>query len=314
MPIVQSNGISLECEVLGDPAAPPLLLIMGLGMPAAMWPEEFLKALLAQGFRVVVFDNRDSGGSTRLSGVRVTSVPAAIARALLRRKVRAPYTLDDMSADTAGLLDALGIARVHVVGVSMGGMIAQVLAAREPQRVASLVSIMSSTGNPQRKIAFGKRRALRAILHAPPPPEDIPGTVAHLERVFDAIGSPGFKQDPATRREHLTGVACRGLYREGTERQMLAILGSGDRRELLRQITAPTYVIHGADDPLVPLAAGLDTARCIPGARLEVIPGMGHDFPPALMAVVAGRIGQHCHAAAAAASGGPAPTAASAAG
>ena len=294
MPIVQSNGISLDCGVLGDPGAPPLLLIMGLGMPAAMWPEEFLGALLARGYRVITFDNRDCGGSTRLAGVPRPSVPGSIARALLRRRVRSPYTLDDMCADTVGLLDGLGIARAHVVGVSMGGMIAQVLAARAPERVASLVSIMSSTGNPKRKLAFGTRRALRAILRAPPPPEDIAATVAHLERVFAAIGSPGFPQDPDALRRHFENVARRGLYREGTERQLLAILGSGDRRELLRGITAPTYVIHGADDPLVPLAAGIDTARSIPGARLEVIPGMGHDFPPAVMAVVAERIGEHC--------------------
>jgi proline iminopeptidase len=298
MPILQTNGIELDYEVLGDPAAPPLLLIMGLGMPSAMWPEEFLQALLSQGFRVIRFDNRDSGGSTRLKDAPVQSVAVAIARALLRRKVRSPYTLDDMCTDTVGLLDALGIERAHVVGVSMGGMIAQVIAARHPDRVSSLVSIMSSTGNPQRKIAFGKRRALRAILRAPPPPDDIPGTVAHLERVFDAIGSPGFEQDPALRRQHLEKVARRGLYRKGTERQMLAILGSGDRRESLRQVTVPAYVIHGADDPLVPLAAGIDTARWIRGARLEVIPGMGHDFPPALLTMVAIRIGEHCRAAA----------------
>jgi pimeloyl-ACP methyl ester carboxylesterase len=299
MPTLRSNGIDLDYDVRGDASAPPLLLIMGLGMPAAMWPDPFVDALVAEGFRVVTFDNRDSGGSTRFEGTRVPNVAAAIARALLRRPVRSPYTLDDMAADTAGLLDGLGIERAHVVGASMGGMIAQVLAARRPGRVASLTSIMSSTGNPRRKIAFGTRRALGAILHAPPPPDDIPATVDHLERVFTAIGSPGFAQDPASRREHFERVARRGLYRAGTARQLLAILGSGDRREMLRAITAPTYVIHGGDDPLVPLAAGIDTARCIPHARLEVIMGMGHDFPPELLASVARKIGQHCRDAAA---------------
>jgi pimeloyl-ACP methyl ester carboxylesterase len=208
--------------------------------------------------------------------------------------VSSPYTLDDMAADTAGLLDGLGIERAHVVGASMGGMIAQVLAARYPQRVLSLTSIMSSTGNPQRKIAFGERRALKAILRAPPPADDIPAAVAHLERVFTAIGSPGYRQDPAVLRAHFEVVARRGLYRVGTARQLLAILASGDRRDQLRGIQAPTYVIHGADDPLVPLAAGFDTARCIPGARLEVIMGMGHDFPPTLLASVARHIAAHC--------------------
>jgi pimeloyl-ACP methyl ester carboxylesterase len=298
MPRLASNGIELDYEVRGASDAPALLLIMGLGMPAAMWPPPFLDALVKQGLRVVTFDNRDSGGSTRLGGARLPSLPAAIARALLRRKVRSPYTLDDMAADTAGLLDGIGIARAHVVGVSMGGMIAQVLAARYPERVLSLTSIMSSTGNPERRIAFGTRRALGAILKVPPPADDIPATVAHLERLFGVIGSPGFPQDPALLREHFTRVAQRGLYREGTARQLLAILGSGDRRALLANITAPTYVIHGGDDPLVPLAAGLDTARNIRGARLEVIMGMGHDFPPELMTAVAARIGEHCRAAA----------------
>jgi pimeloyl-ACP methyl ester carboxylesterase len=297
MPTLTTNGIELEYEVRGDAAAPPLLLIMGLGMPAAMWPDEFVQALVGHGFRVITFDNRDSGGSTRLAGAAIPNVMLAITRALLRRKVRSPYTLDDMAADTVGLLDGLGIERTHVVGASMGGMIAQVLAARHPGRVSSLTSIMSSTGNPQRKIAFGKRRALRAILHPPPPSDDIPATIAHLERVFAAIGSPGFPQDPALLRQHFERVANRGLYRAGTARQMLAILGSGDRRPMLRNITAPTYVLHGGDDPLVPLAAGIDTARCIPGARLEVIMGMGHDFPPALMTSVAAKIGEHCRAA-----------------
>jgi pimeloyl-ACP methyl ester carboxylesterase len=294
---IGSNGIEIDYSLHGDPTAPAVLLIMGLGMPAAMWPDEFVQALVAQGLRVISFDNRDSGASTRFEGVAVPNVFVAIARALMRRKVRSPYNLDDMAADCIGLLDALGIERVHVVGVSMGGMIAQVLATQRPERVLSLTSIMSSTGNPQRKIAFGKRRALRAILSDPPPSDDIPATVAHLERVFAAIGSPGFPQDAATLRPHLERVAQRGLYRDGTARQLLAILGSGDRRELLRGITVPTYVIHGGDDPLVPLAAGIDTARCIPGARLEVIMGMGHDFPPSLLRTVAVRIAAHCRGA-----------------
>ena len=297
MPRLTTNGIEIEYETRGADDAPPLLLIMGLGMPAAMWPDAFVDAFVTQGYRVVTFDNRDSGGSSRLSGTRIPNVAGAIARALLRRKVRSPYTLDDMAADTAGLLDALGIDQTHVVGVSMGGMIAQVLAARFPDRVLSLTSIMSSTGNPDRRIAFGTRRALGAILRKPPPASDIAATVAHLERLFDVIGSPGFPQDRDALRRHFERVAQRGLYREGTARQMLAILGSGDRRELLRSVTAPTYVIHGGDDPLVPLAAGLDTARCIRGARLEVVMGMGHDFPPVLMAAVAARIGDHARAA-----------------
>ncbi len=294
MPIVESNGITIDCESRGDPSAPCLLLVMGLGMPAALWPDEFVNGLVEQGLRVVLFDNRDSGGSTRLAGTRIPNVLLSIIRALLRIPVRAPYTLDDMATDAKGLLDALGIERCHVVGASMGGMIAQVLAARQPQRVLSLTSIMSSTGNPKRRIAFGKRHALRALLKPPPPSDDIPAMVEHLVEVFGVIGSPGFESDPAIQRRIFERAARRGLYREGTERQMVAILGSGDRRALIRQITAPTLVIHGADDPLVPLAAGEDTAANIPGSTLEIIDGMGHDFPPVLMPRIARRIAEHC--------------------
>jgi proline iminopeptidase len=297
MPLVKANGIELDYSVLGDPAATPLLLIMGLGMPAALWPEVLLQDLVARDFRVICFDNRDCGGSTRLAGLRGGSVPVAIARALLRRKVHAPYSLDEMAADTVGMLDALGIARAHVVGASMGGMIAQVVAARYPERVTSLVSIMSSSGNPRRKIAFGTRRALGALLRPPPAADDYPACAAHLLRVFGVIGSPGIPQDQAALRAHFERVARRGLYREGTERQMLAILASGDRRALLGSVTAPTLVLHGSADPLVPLAAGLDTAEHIRGARMEVVMGMGHDFPDALMPRLAKRVAEHCHAA-----------------
>jgi pimeloyl-ACP methyl ester carboxylesterase len=297
MPIAAVNGLQIDYEVLGDPSAPPLLLVMGLGMPAALWPDELLQALLDRGLRVIRFDNRDSGGSTRLAGARGMNVAGAILRALLRRPVPSPYDLDDMARDAAGLLDHIGIESAHVAGISMGGMIAQVLAARQPQRVRSLVSIMSSTGNPQRKIAFGKRWALQAILKPPPPAGDIEAMVQHLTRVFSVIGSPGYPIDPVAIRPHFERVARRGLYREGTERQLLAILGSGDRRAMLRQVTAPTLVVHGAADPLVPLAAGLDTANHIRGARMEVVPGMGHDIPMPLTTFMAARIAEHCRSA-----------------
>jgi pimeloyl-ACP methyl ester carboxylesterase len=297
MPTLPANGLSLDFEVRGDPAAPPLLLVMGLGMPSALWPDEFVQALVNQGLRVITFDNRDCGGSTRLEGMPVPNVLRAIGRSLLRRPVAAPYTLEDMAADTVGLLDALGLERVHVVGASMGGMIGQMVAARHPGRVLSLTSIMSNSGNPARKYAFGRWKALRAIVHPPPPPDDYPAVVEHLIRVFGVIGSPGFRDDLSLMRPLFERVARRGLYRNGTARQLLAILSTGDRRGMLQKITAPTLVLHGADDPLVPLAAGRDTAANIPGARLEVIDGMGHDFPPMLMAKLALRIAEHCRAA-----------------
>jgi pimeloyl-ACP methyl ester carboxylesterase len=295
MPVTQVNGVQIAYEVRGDAAAPAVLLVMGLGMPAAMWPDEFVQALLDRGFRVVTFDNRDSGASTRLAELPVPNIPVAMTRAMLGLQVTAPYTLTDMAIDAAGVLDAAGIASAHVVGVSMGGMIAQVLAALLPQRVLTLTSIMSSSGNPAPRVALGDARATRALLRPPPTnPADVEAIVDHLVYVFGVIGSPDYPQDDAARRVHLRRVASCGLYRDGTTRQLGAILASGDRRTMLRNIEAPTLVIHGASDPLVPVAAGRDTARHVRGAQLEVIEGMGHDFPPALMTRIAERVAAHC--------------------
>ena len=297
MPVVEANGLRIDCEVRGEAGAPVVLLVMGLGMPAALWPDPLIETLTGAGFRVVTFDNRDAGGSTRFDGVRVPNVLRAIGRALLRRPVVAPYTLQDMAADTVGMLDALGIGQVHVVGASMGGMIGQLIAANYPGRVLSLTSIMSNSGNPERRIAFGRWKALRAIIHRPPPPDDHPAVVQHLMRLFAIIGSPAYRHEIERMRPLFERVARRGLYRAGTSRQLLAILATGDRRPLLARIAVPTLVLHGADDPLVPEAAGRDTAAHIPGARLEIIPGMGHDFPPTLMAELAARIVEHCRSA-----------------
>jgi proline iminopeptidase len=302
---LEANGLTIDYELRGDPAAPALLLVMGLGMPAALWPDEFVQALTDQGLRVITFDNRDCGGSTRLEGMPVPNLLRAIGRSLLRRPVAAPYRLEDMAADTVGLLDALGVERVHVVGASMGGMIGQVIAAAHPGRVLSLTSIMSNSGNPERKIAFGSWKALRALIRRPPPPDDHPAVVEHLTRVFSVIGSPAFRHELSSMRPLFERVARRGLYRNGTARQLLAILATGDRRPMLQKITAPTLVVHGAEDPLVPLAAGRDTVANIAGARLEVVEGMGHDFPPTLLARLALRIAEHCRAAVPAAPAAP---------
>lgn len=294
MPIAERNGLRFDYESFGALDAPAILLIQGLGMPAAMWPDVFVETLVAEGYRVVTFDNRDCGGSSRMVDAGVPDIARAMTRALLRRPVTAPYNLDDMAADTQVVLDAAGIERAHVVGVSMGGMISQVFAATRPQRVRTLTSIMSTTGNPRPGIALGKARALRALLKRPPSNPTIDQAVDHLLFVFGVIGSPGFQQHAAQLRPHFERVARRGLYPAGTSRQLAAILASGDRREMLHGITAPTLVIHGADDPLVRIAAGRDTAANIHGARLKIIPGMGHDFPPALMAGIAVMIAEHC--------------------
>jgi pimeloyl-ACP methyl ester carboxylesterase len=294
MPFAQGNGLQFDYESSGAQDAPAILLIQGLGMPAAMWPDVFVATLVAEGYRVVTFDNRDCGGSSRLVDAGVPNIARSMTRALLRRPVTAPYNLDDMAEDTRVVIDAAGIERAHVVGVSMGGMIAQVFAATRPQRVRTLTSIMSTTGNPRPSIALGKARALRALLKRPPGNPTIEQAVDHLLFLFGVIGSPGFEQHAAQLRPHFERVARRGLYPAGTSRQLAAILASGDRREMLHGITASTLVIHGADDPLVRIAGGRDTAANIHGARLKIIPGMGHDFPPALMAGIAVMIAEHC--------------------
>jgi proline iminopeptidase len=297
MPIATTNGLHFDFETHGPDAAPAVLLIQGLGMPAAMWPDPFVDTLVAEGYRVITFDNRDSGASSRLADAGVPSIPRSFARALLRRPVTAPYTLDDMADDAIAVLDAAAVPGAHVVGVSMGGMIAQVLAARHPRRVLSLTSIMSTTGNPHPAIALGKARALRALLRRPPREPTLEQAVAHLGHVFEVIGSPGFRQDPLAKRALFERAARRGINPPGTARQLAAIMASGDRRAMLRTITAPTLVIHGADDPLVRVAGGIDTARNIRGARLKIVPGMGHDFPPQLLRGIAVLIAEHCRTA-----------------
>ena len=290
MPSVTANGLTIDYEVHGAAEAPPLLAIMGLSMPATAWPPALVELLVARGARVVTFDNRDSGGSTRFSGVPTIPVALAVARAALRLHVPAPYTLHDMADDAIGLLDALGIAKAHLVGVSMGGMIAQLMAARFPQRVASLTSIMSSTGNPSPRVAFGRPRAIRAILRRPADPRDLRSLVDSLEQKFSVIGTPMTPQQRAAQRPHYERIARRGLDSAAARRQLLAVLASGDRRQWLARIAAPTLVLHGALDPLLPVAAGAETASCIAGARLVVIDGMGHDLPPPLLPRIADEI------------------------
>jgi len=292
MASLRCNGLDIEYESFGDPSAPAILLIMGLGMQLIAWPDAFCQHLVARGFRVIRFDNRDTGLSGRISGGKRPKLMWAMIAARLRLPLRTPYTLNDMAADAIGLIDGLGIARAHVVGASMGGMIAQVLAARYPQRVLSLTSIMSSSGNP--RLPLPKRHAMKALLSKPADPRNPEIVIEHLVRVFGVIGSPAFPADPAELRQRVGRSVRRGYYPDGVARQLLAVIASGDRRKLLRTIVAPTLVIHGGADPLVPLDAGRDTARNIPGSRLLVVDGMGHDLPPALYQRLAEAIAAHC--------------------
>jgi len=281
----------IEYESLGDPAHPAIVLIMGLGTQLTSWPEAFCQALVEGGFRVVRFDNRDSGLSARAPAGRVPRVWRAVAASLLRLPLRIPYQLHDMAGDAVRVMDDLQIERAHVVGASMGGMIAQVLAAQFPQRVLSLTSIMSSSGNP--RLPLPSRRARQALLGRPANPHDVESVVSHLVQVFGVIGSPAYPEPEASMRERLRRNVKRAYDPDGTRRQLLAVIASGDRRALLRRIKTPTLVIHGRADPLVPLAAGQDTAANVLGAKLLEIDGMGHDLPSALLPKLAAAIIAH---------------------
>jgi pimeloyl-ACP methyl ester carboxylesterase len=266
-----ANGIEVVYEAFGDPADPTALLIMGLGVQMLGWDAEFCALLAGRGFHVVRFDNRDVGRSTKIEGgPRPDLMAAAMGDAS-----SASYTLDEMADDCAGLLEHIEVERAHVVGASQGGMIAQVLAIRHPRRVLSLGSIMSTTGDPA--VGQPHPEALPALLARPPAgPEEY---AEFAVGAFRIIGSPGFQADEEKLRERARASFERGYYPDGTARQLLAILASGDRTEALRRRDVPTVVIHGTDDILIDVSGGKATAAAIPGARLELIDGMGHDLP-----------------------------------
>jgi pimeloyl-ACP methyl ester carboxylesterase len=292
MPVATANGIEITYDEVGDPEAPAILLVMGLGTQMIAWPEALCAALAERGFRVIRFDNRDIGLSTKIEQAAPVDLLAAFARAVAGQPVDAPYSLNDMAADTVGLMDALGIRRAHVVGASMGGMIAQIVAARYPDRTRSLTSIMSSSGDPS--LPQGKPEAVSALLAPRPQADDRAGIIEASVKILRIIGSPGFSTPDAELRAKVERAIDRSYYPPGIGRQMLAILASGSRAELLKQIKAPTLVIHGEDDPLVPLEAGKDTARHVAGAKLKTVPGMGHDLADGLVPILVDAIGRHC--------------------
>jgi pimeloyl-ACP methyl ester carboxylesterase len=267
------RGISLCYESFGDPSDPPALLVMGLGTQMLAWHTDFCARLAERGLHVVRFDNRDIGRSTHLD-----SPPPTIAQLLRRSRAAAAYTLADMAEDTAGLMRELDIAPAHVIGASMGGMIAQTLAARHPESVRSLVSIMSNTGS--RIWGQPSLRTYAVLLRRAPAGRD--AYITHIERVFAAIGSPGLPRDLEQIRELAAASYDRDHDPDGPGRQLAAIIASGNRAAELRRITAPTLVVHGKADPLVAYSGGRATARLIPGAKLMSVEGMGHDLPRAI--------------------------------
>jgi pimeloyl-ACP methyl ester carboxylesterase len=273
--LARANGIDLCYEIFGDPAAEPMLLIMGLGAQMIHWDDDFCRQLAARGFRVIRFDNRDIGKSSRLSGGKRLTAMELLKLRFLRIPVQAPYKLRDMAEDTAGLMDALRIKSAHLVGASMGGMIAQEIAISFPERVRSLTSIMSSTGNP--KLPQASREAM-AILMAPPPAT----REEYLDRfvkTWKVLRVGSFPEDEELDIARGKRTYERGLNPAGVGRQLRAILASGSRKERLAAVKAPTLVIHGTVDPLVRPEGGMDTAASIPGAKLLMIPGMGHALP-----------------------------------
>ena len=290
MPQTTANGITIEYDEHGDKNAPPLLLVMGLGAQMTLWPQELVDALVERGFRVIRYDNRDIGLSHKMEGAKAPGIVKLMLLSRFGLKPKVPYTLADMADDGIGLLDALGIAKAHIVGASMGGMIAQHMAFSHPERVLTLTSIMSTTGN--RKLPQATREAMTALTKRPESMDE-EVLVEHGVKVATAIGSPGYRSDPGKVRERSRALIKRSFYPQGMPRQLAAIIADGDRRERLQSVKAPTLVIHGEADPLVPLAGGQDTAAHIAGARLKTIPGMGHDLPLELVDEIADAIAEH---------------------
>ena len=270
-----SKDIELCYQTFGSPEDEPLLLVMGLGGPMNWWDPDFCTTLAGRGFFVIRYDNRDTGRSSRARG-RVTR--SMLVRAFMGRRVRAPYSLEDMAADAGGLLDHLGLDSAHVVGVSLGGMIAQTLAITQPQRVRSLTSIMSTTG--KRSVGWQHPSLLPSLLMSRGPGRE--AYVATSVAVWKMIGSPGYPQEHDRVVDRAEETFDRGVSRSGVLRQMMAVLTQTNRAAKLRAITVPTLVIHGVADKMVHASGGRATAAAIPGAELLLIEGMGHDLPPAL--------------------------------
>jgi pimeloyl-ACP methyl ester carboxylesterase len=292
--IARANGIDICYEIFGDANAEPMLLIMGLGAQMVLWDDAFCEQLAARGFRVIRFDNRDIGQSGKLTGGKRLTPIELLKLRFLKIPVAAPYKIIDMARDTTSLMDVLGIKSAHLVGASMGGMIAQEVAISFPQRVRSLTSIMSTTGNP--KVPPPTKEAA-AMLMAPPPTtkEEYFARFAQTWKIL-RVGS--FPEDEALDPSRAARIFSRGLNPAGVGRQLRAILASGSRKERLRSVTAPTLVIHGTVDPLVRPEGGMDTAASIPGAKLMMVEGMGHAIPIPMWPQIIDAIDKHAHGAA----------------
>jgi pimeloyl-ACP methyl ester carboxylesterase len=285
MPAVSANGIQIEYDTFGDDSSPALLLIIGAGGQMIYWEFEFCESLAKRGLFVIRFDNRDAGLSTKFDEAGIPDMMAAMEG----KPVAAAYSLDDMAADAVGLLDALGIQKAHICGASMGGMIAQIISYRYPERVLSLTSIMSSTGNPE--LPQMKPEVLAAVFK--PVPAEREAYIEHNVNLWRMLWSPGFPFDEKRLRRVLAEGYDRSYYPPGMIRQSLAVLKNGYRKSLIASIKAPTLIIHGDEDPLMSVEGGKEISQLIPSAKLLIINGMGHDMPKEVWSQITDAIYDH---------------------
>lgn len=286
MPNITVNDVTLEYLSQGNPENETILLIMGLGTQLTGWPEEFCEDLVGLGYHVLRFDNRDIGLSMRLDKAQPPNIPWLVLRSSLGMRPRVPYFLDDMAADTVALLQALGIGQAHVVGASMGGMIAQLIAANYPERSLSLTSIMSTTGH--RSLPGADRAARKALMLQPKDPNSMDSVIERNVLVRKALQSRSHPKTDEEVRETAAAAVARGGYNpEGVARQLAAIIVAKERRALLRRVKCPALVIHGDEDPLVKPECGIDTHKHLPDSELMLMPGMGHDLPQHLLEEIA---------------------------
>ena len=292
MPTITTPNTQVELffEDRGDPSNETILLVMGLGAQMVLWPDELVDALVGHGFHVIRYDNRDIGLSQKFEGAKAPKLAWQVLRKKIGWPAKVPYTLEEMADDAVGLLSALGIEKAHVVGASMGGMIAQLVAINHPDRLLSLTSIMSTTGNGS--LPMADKNAMEALV-APLKSLDEDDMVAHGLNIGRNIGSPGYPADEKRARERILSTVRRSVYPPGLPRQLAAIIDDGCRRSRLASVTAPTLVLHGEGDPLVKLEGGQDTAKHIPDAELITIPGWGHDLPLELIEPLTHHIATH---------------------
>lgn len=293
--LIEANGIQLAYDAFGNPADPPILLVMGLGMQMLAWDELFCEHLAIRGYWVIRFDNRDIGRSTKFNTAVTPGLWQMLSAGLFHRPLSAPYRLKDMAADTLGLMDALGIRAAHIVGVSMGGMIAQEIAIRHPNRLLTMTSIMSTTGEPHLPQAKLNMR-LRLLKRSP---NERYAYESHIVNLFKLLNGAFYPFDEDRVRRLAANSFKRCYYPKGIARQLAAVIASGSRKNKLGAINTPTLVIHGKADPLIPVAHGQATADAIPNARLHMIPGMAHTMPQAVWPEIIDTIAKHaangCH-------------------